>query len=100
MAGWKTDAIMLKKWRPIIESFATSKEQPNDLELTWSELSAAQVENILRDIGYQLLDLETNGWEMDFTMLMAHSSVDYHHVSIVGCGMTQELSLKWETIEV
>ena len=95
MAGWNVNTLTIRKWKPLLEAFATAEEKPRNMELTNSELSAYQLMKVLENLGYHHVDTDTNGWELDFWLTMVHSQDNYHTLVISGCGMTQALLLRW-----
>ena len=78
-----------------LKAAQASDETPeiHSLDLREEGITPAQAISILEDeFGYEMTDMTTNGWELDFWVMMVHS--DLPHIIVAGTGMTFELELR------
>lgn len=65
----------------------------HSLDLGEEGITPAQAISILEDeFGYEMTDMVTNGWELDFWVTMVHP--DLPNILVAGTGMTFELELR------
>lgn len=92
---WKLTDNLRNKYAPIIkemiEKIETNTEDVLQFDLADEQLNPSTLGYLLEETGYEQINVETNGWEMDFWI--TYSKKDYKNLVISGCGMTFSLSL-------
>lgn len=96
---WKLTEGMISEWKGKIEEHI--KEIENfcqfenpylcELDLSQTSLNLITLKKLLKEMGYEEGEFETNGWEMDFWQ----EFTKYGEIPLMvrGCGMTFELIL-------
>lgn len=111
MSKWDLTDEIIKKIEPIISAWMTKMENmtdeevsqtPNEafcLELTDTGINPYQLRKLLETkYGYEHVDSDQNGWEMDFWLYMKRKDdksfpSECQRLVICGCGMTFTLTL-------
>lgn len=79
-----------------IESLNLEEESPYNIELDLSDspLNPYTLWGILEELGYERMDQDDNGWQMDFWIYFEKESC--RELIVRGCGITFELILSGE----
>ena len=101
MANWNLTDKQRKDIKPLVEEFLDRIESLEDLggetvclDLTFKEISPAQLKDLFEELGYEGGDFDSNGWQYDFWQYMLnHKKDNTHKICICGCGMTFELKI-------
>lgn len=95
MSKWALTDDMRKKFIPIIQEFINKVEAvefPDEsLELTDTELNPYTLGLLLEEFGYEKVDIDENGWQMDFWITFEKEG--YKTLTIEGTGITFEFKL-------
>lgn len=76
-----------------------SDESRYDIGTNFTEVplaSAYVIEDIITGLGYEQVDFDKNGWEMDFWIHYRHKDSNYPPLCISGTGITKEVYLRGE----
>lgn len=93
---------MVEYYKKILEGFiaelkaaqaANETPEIHSLDLREEGITPTQAINILEDeFGYEMTEMNTNGWQLDFWITMFHQ--DLPNILVAGTGMTFELELR------
>jgi hypothetical protein len=88
-----TDEVEKKHKSKIMEYISNLEKNSSgeELELTQTELNPYTLGTLLENLGYKKMDIDTNGWEMDFWI--TYSKEGFHDLVIAGTGINFELKL-------
>lgn len=88
-----------EKFKPQVEEFISLLEEEKieelDLDLTFKGISPMQLKELLEELGYEDMDLDTNGWEHDFWWYFNNPNKKGYakKLCISGCSMAFEMKL-------
>lgn len=72
---------------------ANETPEIHSLDLREEGITPAQSIALLEDeFGYEMTEMDTNGWELDFWIMMFHE--DLPNILVAGTGLTFELELR------
>lgn len=82
-----------EKFIPMIEEFIKKAEKDSDtkeyIDFYNQGISPYQLKTILiDDLGFEEIDMDRNGWEMDYWITLSKNGIDY---VIAGTGITFEM---------
>ena len=107
---WLVTNEIRSKFLPILQNYLSKMEslteanmermEDKDFGIVFSDtgINPYQLQTLLEELGYELIDNERNGWELDFWIDMERSDLKEfpsgcERLVIYGCGMTFELKL-------
>lgn len=96
MSSWKVTEEIREKYNPVILEFLDQIETIsfNDsfgIDLSNEQINPFTLKLLLEEIGYELTDQSSNGWQMDFWLTMEKDR--YRTLCISGTGITFTLKL-------
>lgn len=99
MNRWELTDEVRNEYKPIVESFLKDVEDNNldisnellEKDFSDTKLNPYTLGKILEELGYECVNRDDNGWELDFW-------IDYHkdrckNIQVSGTGITFELNL-------
>lgn len=109
MNRWKLTEEVKNKYKPIIAEFLNKMrvltveeiEKMDNKEFTLhlsdTKLRPYTLLELMKDFGYENVEFNDNGWELDFWISIQNNAEEYNStcekLCIHGCGMTFELNL-------
>lgn len=106
MNRWELTKEVKEKYKPIVEEFlnkidkmSTKKIENSEnevftIDLSDTELRPYTLQELMKEFGYENVEFDDNGWELDFWIRMNRNSEKLtDRICINGCGMTFELNL-------
>lgn len=97
MSEWNASVEEKKKYIPYIQEGIEHLKQKKIDDINLDELNPAKVEELLKELGYEQTDFDTNGWEMDFWITFKKPGEP--NIIVGGCGYTFTLKLYLEERE-
>jgi hypothetical protein len=99
MSRWELTEEVRLKYTPVVEEFIKQVELSkysdgeNRLEKDFSdtELNPYTLVKLLETLGYEEIDQDSNGWQLDFWITMKKDR--HKSLYVLGTGMTFELKL-------
>lgn len=95
MSRWQLADEVRNKFTPIVKEFINkveSEEFPEDiLQLTDTELNPYALWKLLEELGYEEVNTDRNGWQMDFWITFKKEG--FKTLTIEGTGITFEFKL-------
>lgn len=93
---WELSNDVKEKYTPIIVEFINKLEseepgKPLELNLSNTELNPYTLVELLKNIGYEKIDEDSNGWQFDFWITLQKEN--NKSLSVSGTGIVFELKL-------
>ena len=95
MSAWDITREERKKFLPYIKQSIEDLKQERILDVYLDGLNPSKASELLKELGYEQVDFDTNGWEMDFWITFSKPG-DEPNLVLAGCGYTFDLSLHLE----
>lgn len=103
---WILTEDVRRKYKPIIEAFLNkiddmqkddienSENEVFEIDLSDTELRPYTLQELMKDFGYENVEFDDNGWELDFWIRMNRNNGKLaDKICINGCGMTFEVKI-------
>lgn len=88
---WTLTKEVRREFTPIIQKFIDDKSL-SSLDLSDTKLNPYTLGEILEELGYEKTEIDSNGWEMDFSI---HYNKEGHtELVLSGTGITFELKIE------
>lgn len=102
MNTWKLTDEIRNKIKPIIIDYFEKVlsidecDEVEDLDLTFKGISPYQLEELLKEMGYENTEFDSNGWQFDFWVYMTKKDDNsrLRRIIISGCGMSFSLKIQ------
>lgn len=69
------------------------REYHRKVDLTLDNLTPAKCDDVLGRMGYEINDVDTGGWDLNFWFDYTHKLPEMPNITMAGCGFTAELEI-------
>lgn len=105
ISTWELTDTLRNKFKPIVESYinileheCTNGDQWKGINLTNEGINPLQLRDLLKELGYEEIGLDTNGWQHDYWLHMTNPNREGYarELCICGTAMSFEIILRSE----
>ena len=95
MREWEIDL-----WKGVIQKHIERLKNSiteDEIDLTEENINPYQVSTIMKELGWESDEVETNGWEQERWEYFSHPDYPGQTICVFSCGLTFELSISLST---